>query len=288
MTTLGISTWSIRRLLGPTYPGLDPDAPERPADTSFGPGALNLLDLPTALQAHGYATLDLCHFHLPRTDDAYLAALRARLAEAGITLLTFLVDDGDISAADPVTRARDVAATQAWIERAARLGARYVRVAAGASEAKPDDPAIGYSAASLLALARHARAQGVDLLTETWQPLALPPENVRAILAATRGEVGLCADFNNYQHYPADAKYAALRAVLPGASTIHAGGQLTAAGQLDEADFRHCLTLAQEAAFTGPYVLIFSGPGDEWAGLAQLAGLVREVTHEHAMPALQP
>lgn len=280
MTTLGISTWSIRRLLGPTYPGLDPDAPARPAATPFGPGALDLLDLPEVLRAHGYATLDLCHFHLPRTDDAYLATLRARLDAAGIALLTFLVDEGDISAADPVLRARDVAAAQAWIARAARLGARYVRVAAGAAEVGPDDPAIGHSAASLLTLARHARAQVVDLLTETWRPLALPPDNVRAILAATRGEIGLCADFNNYQHYPGEAKYAALRAVLPGANTVHAGGQFTADGQLDETDFRRCLTLAQEAGFAGPYVLIFSGPGDEWAGLARLAGLVREAIAE--------
>ena len=29
------------------------------------------------------------------------------------------------------------------------------------------------------------------------------------------------------------------------------------------------------ADFDGPYVLIFSGPGDEWAGLDMLAGEVR-------------
>ena len=66
-----------------------------------------------------------------------------------------------------------------------------------------------------------------------------------------------------------------LGAVLPGAATVHAGGQFDAAGTLDEGDFRRCMDLAHEADFSGPYVLIFSGPGNEWAGLAQLAALVR-------------
>jgi len=275
METIGISTWSIRHLLGPVYPGLDPAATPRRADASFGSGALDLLDLPAELRARGYETLDLCHFHLPRTDDAYLALLRGRLDAAGIVLLTFLVDDGDLSAADPTRRAHDVALTEAWLPIAARLGARYVRVAAGLSEAAPTDPAIGWSAASLLTLTETARQHGTTLLTETWRPLAMPPENVRALREATGGAIGLCADFNNYQPYGA-AKYDALRAVLPGAITVHAGAQFDEDGDMDEADFRRCLALAQEADFTGPAVLIFSGPGDEWAGLGRLASLVRE------------
>jgi len=275
METIGISTWSIRHLLGPVYPGLDPAATPRRADASFGSGALDLLDLPAELRARGYETLDLCHFHLPRTDDAYLALLRGRLDAVGIVLLTFLVDDGDLSAADPTRRAHDVALTEAWLPIAARLGARYVRVAAGLSEAAPTDPAIGWSAASLLTLTETARQHGTTLLTETWRPLAMPPENVRALREATGGAIGLCADFNNYQPYGA-AKYDALRAVLPGAITVHAGAQFDEDGDMDEADFRRCLALAQEADFTGPAVLIFSGPGDEWAGLGRLASLVRE------------
>ncbi len=275
METIGISTWSIRHLLGPVYPGLDPAATPRRADASFGSGDLDLLDLPAELRARGYATLDLCHFHLPRTDDAYLTLLRQRLDAAGIVLLTFLVDDGDLSAPDPARRAHDVALTEAWLPIAARLGGRYVRVAAGLTEAAPTDPAIGWSAASLLTLAEAARAHGTKLLTETWRPLAMPPENVRALRAATGGTVGFCADFNNYQPYGV-AKYDALRAVLPGAITVHAGAQFDAKGDMDEADFRRCLALARGADFTGPAVLIFSGPGDEWAGLARLATLVRE------------
>lgn len=274
MPTIGISSWSVRRLLGPTYPGLALDPVSRPPNAQFGPGACDLLDLPDQMRERGYTDLDLCHFHLPRTDDPYLDALRGRLDAAGVQLLTFLVDDGDLGAADAVARGRDVAATRAWLGVAARLGACYVRVAAGLAEAGPDSAAIRHSAASMVALAEDARAAGLRLITETWRPLALPPENLRAILAAAGGAVGHCADFNNYAGYGDPRKYDALRAILPGAVTVHAGAQFGATGTLDEADFRRCLALARESGFAGPYVLIFSGPGDEWAGLARLATVV--------------
>jgi sugar phosphate isomerase/epimerase len=275
MTTVGISTWSVRRLLGPVYPGLALDGEMRVAEMPFGSGGCTLLDLPTAIREHGYTTLDLCHFHLPQTDDAYLDQLKGRLADAGVELLTFLVDDGDLGATNEVVRQRDVAATRQWIAVAARLGARYVRVAAGLAEAAPADPAIAQAARSLTALAAQACECGTTLITETWRPLALPPENLRAILAATDGAVGHCADFNNYAGYGDPAKYDALRAVLPGAVTVHAGGQFDGAGTFDREDFRRCMALARESGFDGPYVLIFSGPGDEWAGLATLAAAVR-------------
>jgi hypothetical protein len=44
---------------------------------------------------------------------------------------------------------------------------------------------------------------------------------------------------------------------------------------MDEADFGHCLDLTRATGFDGAYVLIFDSAGDERAGLAQLADMVR-------------
>jgi sugar phosphate isomerase/epimerase len=226
--------------------------------------------------ARGFGDLDICHFHLPHTDDRYLAALRERLDAADVRVLTFLVDDGDISAADATARERDVAMIRDWIDIAARLGARSVRVAAGLTAATPDAPAIRRSVEGLATLARHARGHALALITETWRPLAMPPENVHAILEATGGSVGLCVDFNNYHQYSGPAKkYDDLRVVMPDATMVHAGAQFDAAGAIDEPDLRRCMALAREAGFAGPYVPIYSGPGDEWAALVQLAAIVR-------------
>jgi hypothetical protein len=51
MPTIGVSTWSVRRLLGPLYPGLGLTPASRPSDDCFGPGELDLLDLPGAMRA---------------------------------------------------------------------------------------------------------------------------------------------------------------------------------------------------------------------------------------------
>lgn len=164
--TMGISTWSVRRLLGPMYPGLDPATARRP-DARFGGGSLALLDLPEVMRERGYTDLDLCHFHLPRTDGDYLDALRAQLDAAGVRPLTLLVDEGDISAADVGARERDLSHILAWIAVAARLGARYVRVAAGEAADGPEDAAIRRSADGLAGLARYARAQSVPVRVVT-------------------------------------------------------------------------------------------------------------------------
>lgn len=106
MPTLAVSSWSVRHTLGPMYPGLALTPGERAPDDRFGAGSLTLLDLPDAAHAVGIDQLDVCHFHFPRTDDAYLQAFHDRMAAAGVRLLMLLVDEGDVRAADPAVRGR--------------------------------------------------------------------------------------------------------------------------------------------------------------------------------------
>lgn len=277
MPTMAVSSWSVRHSLGPMYPGLAPTPGERTADNRFGAGALTLLDLPDAARASGIDQLDICHFHFPRTDDAYLQALHDHMAAAGVRLLTLLVDEGDVSAADPAAREGDLAHIRQWIDIAARLGARYVRVPAGEREVGPDDDAVRHSAEGLSALARYARERSVGLLTENWRPLAMSHDSLLAILDAADGMVGLVADFGNYK---GPEKYGVLRAILPRATTIHAHAMAAwvRPGATDGGDLRRCLDLARAAGFAGPYVLIYDGDGqaDEWPGIARMATIVRE------------
>lgn len=271
MPALSVSTWSLHRTLGPTYPSLDLTDGERDASHPYGPGSLALLDVPAAVAALGIPNLEIVHFHFPRTDAAYLEDLRARLAAAGVRPATLLVDAGDLTAADETARGRDIARIKGWIDVAAALGARRARVVAG--EAEPGDrAAIARSIAGLEELAAYGAARGVRAITENWRQLALAPETLLAILDAAEGRVGLCADFGNYK---GAGKYDDLRQILPRAETIHAKADYLEAGRPDADDFGRCLDLARDAGFAGEYVLIFDGPGDERASLAQLAEMVR-------------
>jgi sugar phosphate isomerase/epimerase len=277
MPALAVSSWSVRHSLGPMYPGLSLTRGEQPPIETFGAGALALLDFPDAARAAGIGLLDICHFHFPRTDAAYLAALSERLAAADVRVLTLLIDEGDISASDPARRERDLGHMREWIDVAARIGARYVRVVGGEAPVDAGAGAICRSAEGLASLAAYARARSVGVLTENWKSLTMAPENVLAILDGADRAVGLCADFGNYKGL---GKYDALRMILPRATTIHAHAmaEWVAPGAADQGDVRRCLDLARDADFAGDYVLVFDGgsAANEWPGIARMAAIVRE------------
>ena len=271
MPALSVSTWSLHRRLGTTYPQLELTDGEREAAHPYGPGTLSLLDTPAAVADLGITNLEFVHFHFPRTDADYLATLRDRHDAAGVAPATLLIDSGDITSSDDATREADLARIQAWIDVAAILGAPRARVVAG--EAAPgDEDAVARSIGGLSVLADYGAARGVRVITENWRQLAMDPTTLLTVLDGLGDRVGLCADTGNYK---GATKYDDLRRIVPRAETIHAKADYPAAGQMDAADFRRCLDLARATGFDGDYVLIFDGPGDELASLAEMVEVVR-------------
>src|ERR1700734_3976106 len=129
---LSVSTFSLHRALGVNYrdaPGLNG---ERIRSEPFGPGDISLLELPDRIAAAGIHTLEISHPHLPDRGISYLNELRSALDEAGVTLLSILVEDGDIT--HPDYAQRDLEWMGGWIETAGLLGAERARVIAGKSK----------------------------------------------------------------------------------------------------------------------------------------------------------
>jgi len=113
-----VSTWALHPLLGTVAAGRpgDPDA----RLMAHRLGTLDLLDVPEQLAAHGFHTMELCHFHIPDTSQAYLEELRGRCETHGVELWSLLIDDADIS--DPIHSDRDRDWVAVWIDRASLLG----------------------------------------------------------------------------------------------------------------------------------------------------------------------
>ncbi len=260
---LSVSTWSLHRTLGrPPIYGPKSD----PAVFRVDPDALPLLELPARLADFGIRTLEICHFHLPTCDPDYLASLRAALADAGVELFSLLIDGGDIS--DPESAEQDLAWTEGWLETAAALGAGKARVSAGKSA--PNDESIARSRAGFERLAGYIDANlagsSLRLMTENWHTLLSTSEAVHALLEPLNGRVGLCADFGNWS---GPTKYDELAAILPLAESCHAKCSFQTQTEFDRDDYIRCLELAKGAGFSGPYTLIYDGPGeDEWLGLS--------------------
>jgi sugar phosphate isomerase/epimerase len=258
---IGISSWSVHRLLGaPAFFG-----PET-ALTAIDPGPEAcrgaLLQLPAQMAAHDLHVLHLCHFHLRDLSPEYLAKLRAELARNAIELHTLLIDAGDIS--HPSSGTADLHWIMQWIPVAKALGARNIRAIAGKQPNSPE--ALAKSRFGLNAIADVAERNGIGVLIENWFDLLPSGAAVEDLLTACEDRVELNIDFGNFK---AD-KYANLRACAESAVCCHAKGEFSAALTLDSVDFAQCLAILREVDFEGPYILIYDDArsSDEWAGIA--------------------
>jgi len=266
---LSVTTWSLHRALGLTYPDAPGQGRREEGRETYGPGEVTLLELPARLSALGFRTMEICHFHLPSRDREYLSELRGALEEAGIRLLSLLIDDGDLTHPEHGTRDRDWIG--GWIGTAAALGAERARVIAGKSEYSRE--AMARSVAAFRELTARGREQGVRVTTENWFALLSRPAYVHELLDRLEGTVGLNGDFGNWG---GPTKYDDLAAIFPRAETSHAKAHFFAPGEIDRDDYVACLELTRRAGFSGPYTLVYDGPGnDEWQGLAIEAELVR-------------
>ena len=251
MTThprLGISTWSLNKSITAGTP---------------------LLDIPAQAAAHGFGKLEVCHFHFPSTDDEYLAKFRAALDAARVEFYTLLIDEGDITHPDPTERKKALAMIGEWIEVAAGCGAKRVRVIGG--EAAPSEAALHLSEAGFRSILRHAEDHDIEVVTENWHSLLDNPKSVRTLLDRLDGRVGLKLDFGNW---PPDRKHTDLPLIADLAVCTHAKAYFPPPGQMDTEDFKRCLDLCAAAKFSGPHILIYDSPGDEWASLDQMRDFV--------------
>ena len=258
---IAVSTWSLHRLLGTTYPHDLTTTAIGPMQESYGEGEESLLGLPSVLANHGYHRLEIVSFHLRSRDPVYLAELKDQLRIAKVRLQTLLIDAGDIS--HPEHSARDTAWIASWIEIANELGAENARIIAG--KQKPTRDALDRSVKALTSLADSNAGSSVRLVTENWFDLLSEPAHVHYLLDKLDGRIGLLGDFGNWG---GAGKYADLKSIFSRAELCHAKASFID-GDLDAADYGACVKLAEEAGYKGPYTLIFDSeiPG-EWNGLA--------------------
>lgn len=256
---IALSTWSVHRELGITHAQSPTDASGR-SEPTFGPGNVKLIDLPAELARRGFARVEICHFHLTSRDPDYLATLKAAFKNAGVTIQTLLIDDGDVT--HPQHRARDMAWIASWIDAAAELGAENARVIAG--KGKPTAENLALSVDALRTLSQHGKKRGVRIVTENWFTLTAGPREVLHILDAVGLDLGFLADSGNWG---GPTKYDDLAAIYARAELSHTKAHFGPNLAMDTDDFRKCLEAAVKAKYTGPHTLIFEGDGDEWQGV---------------------
>lgn len=172
---LGFSSVSIRDRLPFRLPGAPPGKP----------GSLALLDAPRfAAETVGLRNLELWNLQFEDVSDAYCLRLREAAAHAKVSICNLQVDGRmDLGSADAAERARSVADAKDWIDRAALIGSRAMRL--NFSALSPKGPfAVGPAAESLRVLADYGQSKRVVILTENHIGHAVQVENVAAVMKA--------------------------------------------------------------------------------------------------------
>ena len=253
---IAVSSWSIHRTIGISYPDSPTTGPQDRKEHS--PSPIELLDVPTKLSAHGYSAMQLCHFHLPSRENAYAAELRASLRESNVELLTLLIDEGDITHPESGEASLDWIA--GWVRTASLLGASRARIIAGKQPYSAEAMAVAVE--RLTQLATIADEVGVQLETENRFALLATPTAVNELLDRLEGKVRLCADFGNW---PKPEIYGSLPKIMGRAETCHAKFEFLSPNELDTQHGDSCLGIAAEASYTGPFVLVNGGIGEsDW------------------------
>jgi sugar phosphate isomerase/epimerase len=128
-------------------------------------------------------------------EQAYVARIREAADEAGLPFGTIAVDGAHVYDADPKKRRINRLRAYRWLEVAARLGARQVRIDCGGPEDLPPD---------VLAIVKDGyadiieRAGGIEVLVENhWGP-SVVPDHVVTLLTSIQG-LGLLYDTHNWK-----------------------------------------------------------------------------------------
>lgn len=212
---------------------------------------LTLLEVPAYYRKRfGVSLLEFSSNHFQSLDAAYLQELRGRIKASKAELINVQVDeDYDLASVDEAVRQKSLLTVRAWIEAAATLGSRAIRINPG----KPRG-SVEQSMASLKELNQLCRAKGLPLLTENHFGIEMDPAvHLRIREGAGPDNVYTLPDFGNY---PLDSMWDSLAKILPYAYVVSAKAvDFDAQGNHVTFDFERCIKMCEQAGFTGIYLV---------------------------------
>ncbi|WP_232536235.1 sugar phosphate isomerase/epimerase family protein [Lacipirellula parvula] len=190
-------------------------------------------------------------------DDKYLAALKQRCVDEGVTSVLIMCDgEGDLGAPDRAARSEAVANHRKWVDAALALGCHAVRVNAHSTGTR--DEQVKLVADGLRQLAEHAAPHGLNVLVENHGGFSSDGAWVAEVMRKVDlPNCGTLPDFGNFNDYD---RYQGVAEMMPFAKGISAKSfRFNDEGNETETDFKRMMEIAVRAGFHG-YV------GIEWEG----------------------
>lgn len=213
--------------------------------------ALRLQDVPAYYrQRFAIRNLEFWSHHFESLDKPYLEELRGRVNAAKAKLINVQVDAKyDLASTNEDERQRSLATVRQWIDAAALLGSRAVRINPG----RPDG-SVEKSIASMKEVNQYCVSKGLPLLTENHFGLEMDPEvHLKIREAAGPKNFYTLPDFGNY---PVETMWDSLAKILPFAYVVSAKAvDFDATGKHISYDFDRCVQMCERAGFKGIYLV---------------------------------
>lgn len=252
-------------------------------------GALDPLDFPEhARRVHGIDAVEYVNHLFPEAsaDPAWIAELRRRADGAGVRSLLVMVDGaGPLAAEDGAVRSLAIADHREWLDAAAALGCRAVRVNLEGEGSPADVAARG--ADSLARLADHGAPLGLSVLVENHGGLSSDGAWLADVMErADHPGVGTLPDFGNFQL--ADGswydRYRGVRELMPWARAVSAKAHdFDAVGEEIHTDYRRMLRIVVAAEYRGHVGIEYEGAAlTEDQGISGTKALLTRVRAELA------
>jgi sugar phosphate isomerase/epimerase len=223
----------------------------RPKGVATTEHPLTLLDVPTYYRERfGVRLLEFWSHHFESLEPSYLRALKGRIRAARAELINVQVDASyDLASTNEDERRRSLDTARQWIDAAAALGSRAVRI-------NPGKPAgsIDKSIESLKEVNRYCESKGLPLLTENHFGLEMDPDvHLRIRAGAGPRNVYTLPDFGNY---PVETMWESLAKIMPYAYLVSAKAvDFNTKGEHVSYDFDRCMKLCESAGFKGIYLV---------------------------------
>jgi sugar phosphate isomerase/epimerase len=223
----------------------------RPKAASTLSNPLRLLVVPSYYRERfDIGKLEFWSNHFESLEKPYLNELRARVKAARAELINVQVDATyDLASTNEEERQRSLDTVRQWIDAAALLGSRAVRINPGRTKGSVEK-----SIASMKEVNRYCLSKRLPLLIENHFGLEMDPAIHLAIReGAGPKNVYTLPDFGNY---PVESMWDSLAKILPYAYVVSAKAvDFNEKGEHLSYDYDRCIQLCERAGFKGIYLV---------------------------------
>ena len=244
-------------------------------------GDIDPVDFPEVAAGYGINCIELVNtFYFSKaTDMAYWEQFKKNCEEAEVTVGLIMCDAlGNLGDADPEVRMATVENHKPWVDVAAFLGAKTIRVNA-AGEGTAEEVAAN-AVDGLAKLGEYGATKGINVVVENHGGYSSDGKWLSGVIEKVgMDNVGTLPDFGNFYEYD---RYLGIEELMPFAKGVSAKShEFDAEGNETESDFLRIMKIVKESGFKGYVGVEYEGTTlSEDEGIKATKALLEKVIAE--------